>query len=281
MIESQHRCPSYLDRLKLPILVAASVLAFLLIANVATAYTVVLKDGSTIIAKDKYRIEGERAFITLPSGTETFLPADQIDVERTRQANVLELGTAIVIEDGQRRRIEPGKPINTPRPKRISDLTRQGNNSTHLPGNSRRPTSTPADSTANSTVHRVATNDPDLAKLDHTPLADAALSTELETFFVTQGVEAARVFQGTTSRRPFILVVASSESAVFRTLTASATALSQLRQNHGNQIEGLELLILTATRTRAGQFFITPQLASQLTNKEIEPSDFFVRHVQF
>ncbi len=269
------------SRLARPNLVLLCALVLLFAATSTAAYTIFLKDGSKIIAKDKYRIEGDQAFITLPSGTETFLPADQIDVERTRTANAKELGTAIVIEGGQRRRIDPNKPTAKRRERRPSDIVRQGDGSTRLPIPSSRTTAEPKEPAKTSTQGLMATNAVDLTRMDRAPLANADLSTEIETLFAGQGVDAVRVYRGTTSQRPFIHVIASSEAAVFRTLTACANTLSQLRERHGAQIEGLELLMLTSTRGHAGQFFITPDLARQLNDKEIEPSEFFVRNVQF
>ena len=58
---------------------------------------VVLKGGKTIAAKEKYRIEKGRAIITLPNGTQTFVPADQIDVARTEEMNRAGYGTAVVL----------------------------------------------------------------------------------------------------------------------------------------------------------------------------------------
>ena len=59
--------------------------ASLLLAT--AAYTIVLKDGSTLVAKEKYTVQNGRAIITLLNGTQTFVPADRIDVKRTEQAN--------------------------------------------------------------------------------------------------------------------------------------------------------------------------------------------------
>ncbi len=278
MAHAPHRSRPSLARVY-PLLAFALVLLFT--ATASFAYTVHLKDGSKIIAKSKYRIEGDKAFITLPSGTETFLPADQIDVERTRLANTKELGTAIVIEGGKRRILKPGKAYTQPRARRPSDITRT------TVGDAGAPTlanwrSNPLDEPVKaSSKEALATGALNLATLKHIPLADAELATEIESLLASQGIDAVRVFQGTNSRRPFLRVIAGSEATVFRTLTACASALGQLRENHGNQVEGLELLMLTATRTDAGQFYFTPQLARQLNDKEIEPSEFFLRNVQF
>ena len=71
------------------------------LAPPASAYTIYLKDGSRILARDKYGVDGDRAIITLENGTETFLAFAEIDVERTEEANQGNLGNALVFEDGR------------------------------------------------------------------------------------------------------------------------------------------------------------------------------------
>jgi len=96
-----------LTRPVLFILLVLSVLGGAASLRAASSYTVVLKDGSTIIAKEKYRIEGSRAIITLLNGTQTFVRADQIDIAKTDAANRGSYGSAVVI---------PGSPqdVGTP-----------------------------------------------------------------------------------------------------------------------------------------------------------------------
>src|SRR6202035_10131 len=71
----------------------------LLAAVPLAAYTIVLKDGSTLAAKEKYKISGTRALITLQNGTQTFLDAKQIDVAKTEEVNQHDYGNAVVIDD--------------------------------------------------------------------------------------------------------------------------------------------------------------------------------------
>src|SRR5262249_39547789 len=84
------------------------------------AYTIYLKDGSSIQAKEKYTIAGDRAVITLQNGTQTFVPAKQIDVARTEQANVNDYGSAVVIDDSKQAP-QAAQPSPAPR-KTLADL---------------------------------------------------------------------------------------------------------------------------------------------------------------
>ena len=76
-------------------------LILLLAATPIAAYTIYLKDGSRLIAREKYTLEGDRALILLQNGTQTFLAASEIDVPRTDAANRNNYGTAMVLQDGE------------------------------------------------------------------------------------------------------------------------------------------------------------------------------------
>src|SRR5436305_5662476 len=82
------------------------------------AYTIYLKDGSSIQAKEKYKVVGERALITLPNGNQTFLALKQIDTARTDQANQTDYGSAVVINDN---RPQTPNPALQPQPS-LTDL---------------------------------------------------------------------------------------------------------------------------------------------------------------
>ena len=75
---------------------AALVLAATLLAAPLFAYTIFLKDGSTIIAKEVHRVEGDRVIITLPNGTETFIALEEVDLERTKAFNANNIDGASV-----------------------------------------------------------------------------------------------------------------------------------------------------------------------------------------
>ena len=70
-------------------------------AGSLAAYTVHLKDGTSIVTKKKYTAQGDKAILTLPSGTETTMALAEIDFFKTEAANRSDLGNAIVIEDGK------------------------------------------------------------------------------------------------------------------------------------------------------------------------------------
>ena len=83
--------------------VAATLVA--LLALPAAAYTIYLKDGSTINAEKKWEEIDGKAVITLPGGIRSTLDLGEIDIERSVRANKDNLGTATVI-DGPNPRTE-------------------------------------------------------------------------------------------------------------------------------------------------------------------------------
>ncbi|MGB5514244.1 MAG: hypothetical protein WBP36_06945, partial [Thermoanaerobaculia bacterium] len=52
-----------------------SILMIAIMAIPAGAYTIYLKDGSRLIAKEKHRLEDGKAIIVLQNGTRTFIEA--------------------------------------------------------------------------------------------------------------------------------------------------------------------------------------------------------------
>jgi len=249
-------------------------LAFLLASPLA-AYTIYLKNGQTIQAKGKYRLDKGKAYITLSNGQQTFLNANEIDVARTDAENKSDYGgNAVILDQGT-----PGKNQVTPPPppqKKLSELISNKEAARELPGRRDKPSPESAKA-ATKTLAGYS----DLTTLGRRPFAQADVLTELQQFFHGQGVDDVEVFAGTQGDRPLVEVTATSESAIFRGLTVGANALLHIRDRFPNKIGALELLLLTPTRERGGQFVLTPDLASDLVAKKVEPQAFFVEHVQF
>jgi hypothetical protein len=252
-------------------------LAFLLASPLA-AYTIYLKNGQTIQAKGKYRIDKDKAYITLSNGQQTFIKASEIDIARTDAENKSDYGgNAVILDQGT-----PGKNQVAPPPppkKNLSDMIAGREASRDLPGRRDKPSSPSSDSTKAATKTRAGFSD--LTTLGRRPFAQADVLAELQQFFHGQGVDDVEIFAGTQGDRPLIEVTTSSEGAVFRGLTIGANALLHIRDRFPNKIGALELLLVTPTKERAGQFVLTPDLASDLVAKKVEPQAFFVEHVQF
>jgi hypothetical protein len=253
-------------------LVAALVLAF--VAGPAVAYTIYLKDGSRIVARDKYEIQGELAIITLPSGTRSSMPADQIDVPRTEKANESRLGgTAMVIEGGQATELQQAPPP-PPAPK-LTDLLRQSE------GALRGPVAAPAPAVGAPQTPAAALRARESTQNTRAPYPDTALAAEIRQILSTRGAGGAAVLRGARANRPLLVFETSSEASVFKAILASSNALLQLKGQRPDAVEGFEVVCETAGGQSGGRFELTPDLADQIVSRRYEITRFFVENVQF
>lgn len=247
-------------------------LAALLAAGPVAAYTIYLKDGSTVQSKGKYRIEGSRAHIVLPNGTQTFIKASEIDVKRTEQANKSDYGgTAVIIQEATPP--ADGTPASAPQ-RRLSDvIAKRG---TDLPGPQREVSkATPLSSL------KTRAGNTDLTTLPRRVYEPAEVSTEIRQFFLGQGLPEVVVYTGTQPSRPLVQVTVSTENGVFRGLAVGANAILHIRDRFPGKVEAFEILMVTSAGERGGQFVLTPAMATDLVSKKVELAAFFIDNVQF
>lgn len=243
-------------------------LAVALVAAPALAYTIVLKDGSQIVAKTKYKIQGDRAIITLPSGTETAYAASEIDLEKTEAANRQDLGTAVVIEGGQ------VKPLDAP-PATGSDNSLQ-NLIQKRPGGLPEPPTTVQSRAPVGTERRMRPG-----PSGRSPMRDAQLANEVKALLITKGA-AADVYQGSTAKRAQLLFETTGEGPVFKALLASANALIQVQQRFPDRIEAFEVICAVPdSEGLGGRFTMTAAQAADLIAGRIELTRYFVDNVEF
>ena len=256
----------------------AAALLLLLAAGPALAYTIYLKDGQKIVAREKHKVVDGKAIITLVNGTQSFIDASEIDVRRTEQANRTDYGgTAVVLEDSREVATPQRQAAADQQKKTLKDLiARKEAGPRDLPV-ARRETRESAAAATGKTLAGYQ----DFASRTRKPYTDVAVAGELQGFFRGQGIEDAQIYQGTAGDRPFVELTTNSEGSVFRALTVAANALVQARDRHAGRLAALELLLTTPSRERAGQFVLTPELAADLLARRIEISQFYVENVQF
>ena len=256
-------------------LMLVSLVALALVASVASAYTVYLKDGSHVVAKEKYTVRGEKAIITLPNGTQTFLALSEIDVERTDKSNESDYGTAMVLEGGEVKVLTSAPP--PPPRKTLTDLI---NNKTatlrELPESRREPPLGPGQSVA-----KTKAGYDDLLRLERTPFRNVDVAGTIQGFAVGRGLERVQIYQGTRSQRALLEITTNSEASVFRSLLVAANCLLAVRDSHPDQIDAFELVLITPGRARAGQFVLFPEDAADLIARRVELTAFYIDHVQF
>lgn len=245
------------------------VLLLLVSATAVEAYTVYLKDGSQVVCDGKYTIDGDKAILVLPGGTHTSLAVSEIDVRRTEVMNKDDYGTAKVFHNQQ---TLAGSTADAS----LSTLAAQRGRRSRLGEQTRREATTSEGEVAKTPAGYV-----DLTRFRRSPLSDHDLAVELGSVLRTQGVEGFALYKGTEEGRLLVDVTTNSEAAVFRAIEVSARALLQIAEEHPDQIQAFELLMVNHRKQRAGQFLIDRERAEALAAKQIDIPHFFLEYVEF
>ncbi len=263
----------------LRILLVTALLA--LLATPSFAYTIYLRDGSTISCKKPHEERNGNAYFTYDNGTQGFLKLELIDLVKTKERNRNDIGGAAVIQEAE---IVDKPEAPAPKQRTLSDMIRE-RKAAAAARQAEPPAQTPAATTSpqerSVEVPTTSAGFPDLAEFEHVQFRDLDLSGEILKAFRSQSVDDVRVYEGTQPDRSLVTVTASSEGAVLRAVAVAASALGQVREHSGDQLQAIELLIMTATSQRAGQFVITLELADELLSGRTEPTEFYVNNVQF
>ena len=255
------------------------VLGLVLVLSTAplAAYTIYLTDGSRLVAREAYRVEDDQAIITLPNGTRTSIALSEIDVPRTRRANQVDYGDAVVVdEDGSVGRV-PTAPPDEDEPS-LTEIARRNRSlrSSPDPEDPAEP-----EPTTEARLPRTPAGNVDLLRANRVPISSVEIGSLLSEVLRNQGVESASLYQGTRPNRIFIDFSTNSEAAVFRALEASARALLEAEQQRPGAVEALELFMATDQRQRAGQFLMTPDRARELIGRQIDLPGYYLKYVQF
>lgn len=258
-----------------PLAVLALALA-LLASPLLAEYVIYLKDGSTVVAREKYTVKDGRAIITLPNGTQTFVKASEIDVPRTDRVNRDGNPGGVVALPGDPRPISP--PVDpAKKEKTLKDLIANREAAPReLPANRRNK-----EEAAPGRVGRTKAGFTDFSTLARNSYPHLEVVSALQQFFREQGIEPVEIYEGTQGDRPLLELSTNSEASVFKALTTAANALIHIRDLHPQRVAAFEILMTTPSRERAGQFVLTPQMAEDLVAKRVEVSSFFLQNVQF
>ena len=257
------------SRLRASVLAAGFAAALLLAGgSPAGAYTVYLKDGSRLVTSKDIVIQGEKALLTLESGTVTSLPLAEIDLPRTRQANENNIGTAIIIEGGEAKNLSKAAP--PPRRATLQDLikSREGEEPPELAPIRREVRSDAGSSTQEAAIARK-------------PLRNVDLAETIRRFLFGRGITSVEVLESGSSRRPLLSFTTSNEGQVFKALAASANTLLHVRSEHPGSVEAFEILCRVPTGGMGGQFLMTPREAEELVSGRVDLPHYFVENVIF
>jgi len=238
----------------------------------ALAYTIYLKDGTKIVAKTKYEVDGDRAIITLPSGTRTAYPLAEVDIERTDRENQQDVGTAIIIEGGKAEDLSKAAP---PKEKTdLQDLIRSRAAGVQTPPE---PQATPR-----SAAPRAADQRPGRPAAERrAPLTDVQLANELKAYLISRGA-AADVYQGSRPRHVLLIFETRSEGTVFKAIAASAYAIEHVRGKFPDKVEAFEILCeVPDAAGLGGRFTMLPEQAADLLAGRSDVQTYFVDNVEF
>ena len=252
---------------------ALALLAALLLAVPASAYIVVMKDGSTLTAAKEFEVRGDKAIITLPSGAVTQIDLDEIDQEKTRETNERGYGDAELVDDGTTRQMKTAPPTR----ERRRDLSELATRETQLDRLERHQRAEPSEVRP---ATRTVAGFTDLSRLTRQPFGDLEVASEVQRLFRGQGIDVVEIYQGTEREHLYVEITTASEASVFRALEVASQALLASRESHPGALEALELYLATPDRERAGQFVLTEPLAEELNNGT-DVTEFFVENVQF
>lgn len=230
------------------LLTFAATLAFCAVP-VFAQYTVVLRDGTTYKAKEKWQVVNGQALISLQSGTQISLDPRMIDVERTEQANRLGLGDAKLIKVEER-------PAQTPRQQQqplgsVTTLRRD---------------------TANNSA---STSTPASPSTPEGPVVGRETLSRFQRAFDNVGLFGASVTPSGAATLT-VSVTANTEDDVFKAISATAFLVSRLED-----VETVQLLMSTLTGGAAGKFEMTRDDARAISEKHISWQSYYVQKVIF
>ncbi|MCG8455948.1 MAG: hypothetical protein MI919_06660 [Holophagales bacterium] len=247
----------------------------------AEAYVVVLEDGTQITTAKAPVRQGDQVILTLQNGNEVSYPAADIDFAKTEEVNTgVNLSNARLLEAGNTRQIDRNEPVDDGEKTFAELVAERSGGDLALPQNQARPDAREIEEIAWQNLPKTPAGFVDFMNMRRDPFPDEAVTTELVRYLRGQGNEEVRVFVGTQDSRPMVEILAGSEASVFKALRDSANCLLQLTERFPG-VSGLDLLLLTETQVRAGQFSLDPEQASLLATGRIEPPAFFLRYVEF
>jgi hypothetical protein len=235
--------------------------SFLLAAQQAWAvYVVILRNGSRVVAKEKYQIKGPNALFVSKIGTYTSIPLAQIDVEATDRVNSQGLGDAQLLAWVDAKRVEP-TPTPTP-PVAALGYIHEG--VAAKIGDAARPTPTPG------------------ITLRDSHFRDAQVEEAFQQGLESYHLYLYRTSQGTKPAYLFIEISVNGQPETLKALMAVAETYELLAKKAPERLpERVEVQMLNESGREAGVFRLSAADAAELATGKVTPENFYVQHVIF
>jgi hypothetical protein len=251
---------------KLPLLVGAALL--LLWVSPLSAYVIILKDGTRLIAKEKPTVQGDRLVFITKIGVSQSLPAKDYDQKATEDANKLISGGDAYVLNTPDGRMAITK-MDTRKPT-LSEYIKK-HNETNLVLKDQKAPSAPRSAGEKAGAEKAPAAS-DAPALD--PMTNDTFLRALE----SSGIRGPRLSGLPHAVR--VQAVADSEQQVFAALGAIARGLKETRAA-GRSLDKAEIWLLTSNGQSAGRFDMSPDDADALLNGKIGAAKYFVANVIF
>jgi len=238
----------------------AATLVLLTASWAQAVYIIVLRNGTRIVAREKFEVKGQLAVFHNKVGTLISIPVSQIDMAATWGVNARNLGDAIPLDW-----VDAARPTAVPTPTpSVATLGRIRDGLAAPEADAARPTPTPG------------------ITFRDTPFRDR----QIELAF-TEGLERSHLYlyrmgQGTAPAYFFIEVQVNGQPEVLKALEAIAMTYHLLAEKAPERApERVEVQMLNESGKEAGLFRIAASDATDLATGKVTSEDFFLKHVIF
>jgi hypothetical protein len=225
-----------------------------LAARPASAYVLVLKDGSKIFGKAKYEVKHDFAVFTLENGNVAQIPMAKVDVAGTDRYNKENAGNVLVLDTPNSKVLETPKTTSTDR----QNLSR------YIQQHEAQPKAPRAEAPKSALPKKPAV---------------AEISDPLIIREAIRILEGAGVTQYKLQIGPKVILIADQDDAVFRGISAAARLAQDLTSI--GKAPALEVEIISSNGSEGGRFKMSADSVKDLTEGQITASEYFVKNVIF
>jgi hypothetical protein len=238
--------------------VAFAALALLLPAFAGASYVILTKDGRRLVAKDKYRVQGQNAIYTQVNGVVTSIPMSQVDIAATDKLAKEGVGDAMILDAGKQQQA-PGGGQAALGSGNLAEVARQ-----------RKLKEEAAKKKEAASGKKPAAN---------VPYPDRDIANSFLAALDSAGFTGADTAQGSDKGILKVTAIADKEDQVFSILTTVAQRYRDLHGSTSTAPMRVELEMKTTSGESAGSFSFTWEEIDPLVAGKISPQEFFVRNV--
>lgn len=244
----------------------------LLAALPATAYIIILKDGTRIEAAAKPVTSGRNYLFYDKLGAQKMIAVAEVDPAKTEAANKENYRDAYIL--GQPEPMKQEAPGTRAKAPSLSEYIKQNRKAEIAPP----PIATHAIPSEPVSSPRTAAARPiDTAPASAPSVLDPVVQESFLRAYQSAAVRGVRITQAATGTIR-VQAVTDSETIVFGALVGTARGMKEAR-TAGRLLDKVELYMTTSAGENAGRFVLTPEDAEALLNGTTPPARFFVANV--